>query len=144
MIEIYNKKIHSMDLKIKIVQETKENKLLTTILSGIGNYSALVLMAEIEDIDRFSTPRELCSYVGLVPSVRNSADKVMHGNMTKRGSRMMRWILTESIHSHIRYSSSSTITLFYNRVKKRRGASKATVVSAKKLLRWIWLYGRVV
>ena len=139
MIEIYNKKIHSLDLKIKeIVQDTKEMRLLTTI-PGIGNYSALVLMAEIGDINRFSTARELCSYAGLVLSVQNSADKVMHGSITKRGSKMMRWILTESIHSHIRYNPSSSITLFYNRIKKRRGVSKATIVATAKLLRWVIL-----
>ena len=137
MIEIY-KKNHSLDLKIKeIVQDTKEMRLLTTI-PGIGNYSALVLMAEIGDIHRFSTARELCSYAGLVPSVRNSADKVMHGNITKRGSKMMRWILTEAVHSHMRYNPKSPITLFYNRIKKRRGTSKATVAAAAKLLRWIY------
>lgn len=69
-------------------------RLLTTI-SGIGYYSAVLIVAEIDGVERFPDARHLCSYAGLVPSLRASADHVRHGNITKQGSPWLRWILVE-------------------------------------------------
>ena len=41
-------------------------------LRGIDQVSAIALVAEIGDINRFSHPRQLMSYLGLVPSERSS------------------------------------------------------------------------
>ena len=106
-------------------------------IPGIGNYSALVIAAEIGDIKRFHGSDKLCAYAGLVPSVRNSADKVIHGHITKRGSRMLRWILTEAVHVHVRHTDTN-ISRFYYKLAKKRGTSKATVAAAAKLLRVIY------
>jgi Transposase IS116/IS110/IS902 family len=46
-------------------------KLLTTI-PGIGYYSALFLVSEINDVNRFPDSYHLCSYAGLVPSTHSS------------------------------------------------------------------------
>jgi transposase len=42
---------------------------------GIGPYSAMVILAEIGDIERFHNKRALASYAGLTPSVRESAGR---------------------------------------------------------------------
>ena len=81
---------------------------------------------------------KLCAYAGIVPSVRNSADTIHHGNITRRGSGMLRWVLVEAIHSHTRHANNSVITKFYKRLAKKRGASKAAVAAASKLLRIIY------
>ena len=49
-------------------------RLLMTI-PGIGFINAMFIMAEIEDISRFPSYRNLASYAGLVPSLDASADK---------------------------------------------------------------------
>ena len=42
---------------------------------GIGPYAAMVILAEVGDVERFGDKRALCSYAGLTPVVRESAGK---------------------------------------------------------------------
>ena len=119
------------------VRESSDATLLTSI-PGVGRYTALTVSAEIGDVSRFSDSHRLCAYAGIVPSVRNSADVVHHGRITKIGSRMLRWILAEAVHTHARYAPDSDITAFYRRLSKRRGTAKATIAAASKMLRVIY------
>jgi transposase len=56
-------------------------KLLMTI-PGIGPLTAMFIIAEIEDISRFPSYRNLSSYAGLVPCLDASADKSRTGRIT--------------------------------------------------------------
>ncbi len=137
MIESLNIEINECDVRIADkVKRSKDAQLLKSI-PGIGDYSALVITAEIGEISRFNDSHKLCAYAGLVPSVRNSADKVVHGKITKQGSRIMRWILAEAVHTHVRYYPNTNVSKFYFKLAEKRGKSKATVATAAKLLRVI-------
>ena len=57
-------------------------KVLRT-LPGVGEFTALVMLAEIGDITRFGSARKLASWAGLTPTVRGSDLKVRHGNISK-------------------------------------------------------------
>ena len=59
-------------------------KVLRT-LPGVGEFTALVMVAEIGDITRFGSARKLASWAGLTPTVRGSDLKVRHGNITRAG-----------------------------------------------------------
>ena len=54
---------------------------------GVGQHTALGLIAEIGDFRRFSHPRELMSYLGLTPSEYSSGDQQHSGDITKCGNR---------------------------------------------------------
>lgn len=137
-IESHNRQVAAADVMVwRTVRESAEATLLMSI-PGIGRYTALVVSAEIGDVSRFAGPHALCSYAGIVPSVRNSADVVHHGRITKVGSRMLRWVLAEAVHTHVRYAPDSDITRFYKRLAKRRGTAKATIAAASKMLRVIY------
>ena len=56
-----------------------------TQLPGVGQYTALVLLAEIGDITRFGSARKLASWAGLTPTVRGSDRTVHHGHISKQG-----------------------------------------------------------
>jgi len=60
---------------------------ILTSIPGVGYYTALLLVAEIGDINRFPDAEKLCSYAGLVPSVRRSGGCTVYGRITKEGSR---------------------------------------------------------
>ena len=115
--------------------------LLMTIPS-IGYYSALLIVSEIGDINRFPDSHHLCSYAaGLIPSTHSSGGIITyHGNITKRGSKYMRWIMLECVHVHIirTNKNSNNISQFYTRLAKSKGNSKAAVAAASKLLRIIY------
>ena len=137
-IDYLTLQIAEANYKVCAAVKSNPDAMLIKTIPGIGDYSALVIASEIAGIERFNDSHKLCSYAGVVPSVRNSANTVHHGSITKRGSITLRWVLTECIHAHVIHAQSSDITIFYNRVKEKRGSSKATVAGASKLLRVIY------
>jgi transposase len=64
-------------------------------MRGIDLVSATAFLAEIGDLSRFRSPRELMAYLGLVPSEHSTGDKVKRGGITKAGNRRARRILVE-------------------------------------------------
>jgi transposase len=69
-------------------------------MRGIDLISATGFLAEIGDLSRFQTPRELMAYLGLVPSEDSTGDRIKRGPITKTGNRRARRILVESSWSY--------------------------------------------
>ncbi len=65
-------------------------------LRGIDTLTALALVAEIGDFDRFQTAAELMAFVGLVPSEHSSGEQRRQGSITKVGNSQIRRLLVES------------------------------------------------
>jgi len=108
-------------------------KLLISI-PGISYCSALTIMAEIGEIDRFISVKHLQSYAGLIPSTYNSGDKQIHGRITKRGSKWLRWIMIEAAYHQMNCKRIPGFGAYYNTLKKRKGSKTAAVATARKLL----------
>ena len=105
-------------------------------MTGVDVYSALLIRSEIGDVSRFSSYKKLISWAGLAPSLHQSGSVEYHGSITKKGSRMLRWIMVESARTAV--NSDSRLGEFYERVKQRRGGQKAIVAVACKMLKIIW------
>ena len=75
-----------------------ETQLLMTI-PGVSYYSALLIYAELGEIARFDGHKEVVSYAGLNPVIRESSDSRFEGGISKRGSGRIRWILVQSAHT---------------------------------------------
>jgi transposase len=69
-------------------------------LRGIDLVSSVGLVAEIGDLSRFSHPRQLMGYLGLVPSEHSSGERVRRGSITKTGNAHARRLLTEAAWSY--------------------------------------------
>lgn len=67
---------------------------------GISFLSAIGLASELGDLRRFSNPRQLMSYVGLVPSENSSGATTRRGALTKMGNAHVRWLLVEAAWSY--------------------------------------------
>lgn len=65
-------------------------------LRGVSFVTAVGLVAEIGDIRRFTHPRELMAYLGLVPSEYSSGASVRRGGITKAGNPHARRLLAEA------------------------------------------------
>jgi len=63
---------------------------------GIDTLSAMILLAEIVDFQRFRHPRELMAYLGLVPSEYSSGEVQRRGAITKAGNTYARRVLVEA------------------------------------------------
>lgn len=102
----YWQAVHSADervarLTVALVQSIAGWRFESVVLAlralrGIDYVSAIGLMAEIGDIGRFSHPRQLMSYLGLVPSEASTGERVRRGSITKTGNGHARRLLTEA------------------------------------------------
>lgn len=79
-------------------------------LRGIDTVSAAGLIAEIGDIQRFASPRQLMGYLGLVPSEHSSGNSVRRGSITKTGNGHARRLLTEAAWNY-RFPPQMSTTL---------------------------------
>jgi len=65
-------------------------------LRGVSFVTAVGLVTEVGDIRRFTHPRELMAYLGLVPSEYSSGPSVRRGGITKAGNPHARRLLAEA------------------------------------------------
>ena len=104
---------------------------------GIGEVSAFTLLAEIGNFKDFSSGDKLASWLGIVPRVYQSADHKVKRSITKRGSRLARWILIQVAHAAARMKDSVFFD-FYESKKDIIGKGKAAVALARKITTIIW------
>jgi transposase len=104
-------------------------------LPGVGEFTALVMVAEIGDISRFPSARKLASWAGLTPTVRGSDLKVRHGHISKQGSVWLRWVMNQAAQTAKR---SPGFAATYSSIAKRRGKKIATIAIARKLVTRAW------
>jgi len=92
-------------------------------LRGIDKLAAMVLLAELGDISRFDSPKQLMAFLGLVPSEHSSGGQRRQGGITKTGNGHARRMLVESAWSY-RFPPRQTYHL------KRKAASASEEAQA--------------
>jgi putative salt-induced outer membrane protein YdiY len=117
-------------------------------LRGIDKLAAIVLLAELGDISRFNSPRELMAFLGLVPSEHTSGARRRQGGITLTGNGHARRMLVESAWSY-RFPARQTMHL----KRKAVNASDNNVTTAeaydagwkseRKISDHDFLYGRL-
>lgn len=65
------------------------------VMKGIDTVSAVSILCATGDLRRFSSPRKLSAYFGLVPSEHSSGGSIRRGGITKTGNREVRRILDQ-------------------------------------------------
>ncbi|KXG75830.1 hypothetical protein AN618_17400 [Fervidicola ferrireducens] len=125
-------------LEADLFARAKENSNVKLLMGipGISVLSALTILAEIGPIFRFSSPKKLACYAGLVPSVHQSGKTRYTGNITKEGRSTLRWILVQCAQRAIQ--SKGKLQSFYFRLKEKKGHKIAIVATARKMLHIIW------
>ena len=86
-------------------------------LRGVAVVTAMTVLAELGDLTRFDSPRELMSFLGLVPSEHSSGGRRRQGGITKTGNGHVRRVLVEAAWNY-RFPARKTAHL-------RRKASAA-------------------
>lgn len=128
--------VEKVDVEIRARATLDEDVRLLLSLTGVSVYTALLIKSEIGDIGRFSNYKKLVSWAGLAPSLHQSGNVEYNGNITRQGSRMLRWIMVES--ARVASVHDARLGVFYERVKARRGDQKAVVAVACKMLKIVW------
>jgi len=132
LIDGLNEQIKSVNQVIRAWAKEDPQAQLLTSMPGIGIYSAAVIIADIGDIKRFDSPKQLCSYAGLVPSTRSSDTRVRHGRITKEGSPWLRWIMVSAAQRAP--CASPRLASFFERMLQQHGKKTARVALARKML----------
>lgn len=134
-------------------------------LRGVAAITAIGLVAEIGDLNRFEHPRKLMGYLGLVPSEHSSGERTSRGSITKTGNGHARRLLVEAawnyrfkarvgkaINARLEGLSEAVRTTAWKaqlRLTERfaalqkRGvqANKACVAVARELAGFVWAVG---
>src|SRR5437660_4440147 len=135
LIDALQGRIDRLDWEIRQRARSDPRVKVLTQLPGVGPFTALVILAEVGDISRFASARQLASWAGLTPTVRGS-DRVAHyGHISKAGSVWLRWVLCEAAQTAKR---SPQFAAACQRTAKRRGKKIATTAVARKLLTRAW------
>jgi transposase len=129
---------------------------------GVETLTALGLVTEIGDFQRFKRPRELSAWLGLVPSIHQSGESITRGGITKSGSQHARRLLVEAAWHYLRpprigqtlrnrqdgqpaevlqiaWHAQHRLYRTHTRLRERgKPANVATVAAARELSGFIW------
>ena len=134
-VDYLGKEIESIDKQIQaLISKRKEDLRIAMSIPGMGFTSASTILAEIGNFKDFKNGEKLAAYCGLVPSVYQSAGKLITGHITKHGSPHVRRMLIEVAHAISRTKADSKLKRFYFRIKSRHGAKVAIVALARKVI----------
>ena len=135
-IELLNAQVEMYDDEIRRLMDLLDSPILS--VPGIGYTLGAMILSEIGDIKRFSSPAKLLAFAGLEPSVYQSGKfNPASGKMVKRGSPFLRWALLQVAT----YAPASSVTFAAYYVKKRSEGKSPSVAHshvAKKLVRVIF------
>jgi transposase len=101
-------------------------------LRGVKLITAMSLTAELGDISRFDSPRQLMAYLGLVPSEESSGGTQKRGGITKAGNGRVRRLLVEAGWSY-RFPARRSLHL-QKKAEKATEQAKAIAWKAQKRL----------
>jgi transposase len=131
-------------------------------LRGFQLVAAMITVSELGDIHRFAHPRQLMTYLGLVPTEDSSGPRQRLGRISRCGNGHQRWLLTECAEHYalapkvskelarrqegqppevceLSWKAQNRLFLRFNRLLGRRlQRNKAKVAVARELCGFIW------
>jgi len=152
----------------ELVKDTRLFPLIKALQAfrGIRLITAVTIAAELADLKRFSSARQLMSFLGLVPSEHSSGQSQRRGRITRTGNGHVRRILTEAAWSyHYQPRMSKAIRQrnegvspgvqrlawraqkrlhkrLYHLVSKGKRREKAITAVARELAGFVWAVGQ--
>ena len=128
----------------QIREMTKENETVGLLMTmpGIGFVGATTIASYIDDIERFDGDfKRFSSYLGIIPSVHNSADTVRMGHITKRGPQELRTAFVQVAMGIIRQPQNTAewkLMKDYQTMKISKGSGRAIIALTRKVARIVF------
>jgi transposase len=132
LIDHLDQQVAALEADLTLSEADQQVVKLLKSMPGIGRITAIVILAEIGDIQRFDTPKALCHWAGLTPRVRKSDQVVRHGRITKQGSPYLRAALTRA--ATVASRTSKRWYHVHEKMLPRCGRTGAKVAVARRLL----------
>jgi transposase len=100
---------------------------------GIGELTAVTILAELGDCRRFSSSRHAVRYSGLDITVHQSDLRRAPGHLSRQGPPALRWALFEA--AQVARRPTSPDRAYYTQAADRLGSNRACLAVARKLLK---------
>ena len=135
-IELLDSQLKQVEAEMTDIMKFNDSVLMT--IPGIGYINGGMILGEIGDINRFSSPGKLLAFAGLDPSVYQSGNfQAKRTRMSKRGSRVLRYALMNAAHNVVK--NNATFKAYYDaKMAEGRTHYNALGHCAGKLVRVIW------
>lgn len=98
-------KLERLDKRIEELaskEEYRESVKKLCCFIGVKTHTALSVLVEVGDFQRFASAQKFASYLGLVPGEDSSGDGQTRLGITKDGNRHVRMLLTEASQCYAR------------------------------------------
>ncbi len=135
-IELLDSQLFDTELEMANIVTCLHSVIMT--IPGIGFINGGMILGEVGDIHRFSTPNKLLAFAGLDPVVYQSGNfQAKRTRMSKRGSKVLRYALMNAAHNVVK--NNATFKAYYD-AKRAEGRSHYNALGhcAGKLVRVIW------
>jgi len=106
---------------------------LIDAIYGVGELTAITILAELGDVRRFQNSRDVVRYAGLDITVYQSDSHRAPGHLSRQGPPALRWALYEAAQ-RARFPASPDRP-YYNQLAARIGGNRACLALARKLLK---------
>lgn len=140
-LQFLNEKISFLETKIRELSRNDEIISLLRNIPGIGEISAFAIRAKVDDISRFVSARNLCSYFGFAVREHQSGEVFSKGRINKMGNSFIRKLVVQGAQS-IKSRHPEYYALFYPNMAKKypelKKCQKLTVAVARKLLTFVF------
>ena len=135
-IALLDSQLNSVEAELTEITRFNDSVIMT--IPGIGYINVGMILGEIGDIHRFSSPSKLLAFASLDPSVYQSGNYwVKRTRMSKRGSRVLRYALMNAAHNVVK--NNSTFKAYYDaKIAESQTHYNALRHCAGKLVRVIW------
>ncbi len=130
LFEELNLEIKKLDDELEKEANKDEKAKLLFTHSGIGWLTAMAIVHTLGDVRRFRKGEQVVAFVGLDPLEKSSGEKKRIGQISKHGSRILRFLLGQAAQT----TRDKRLKQHYSQVSRRRGKPKAKVAAARKLL----------
>jgi transposase len=164
MVHCINR-VEMLDTEVEQLAQTQQYKERVGVLRcyvGIDTLTAMSIILEIFNFQRFDSPRSLMSYLGLTPSESSSGGKISKGSITKAGNKFIRRLLNETAwhyrHAYlpskklkerrtgqpqwaIDIADKAAVRLTRRRrylIEKGKAVCKVNIAIARELIGFIW------
>ena len=135
--ELLDEQLETVEAKLAERAAADEQVQLLESVPGLGHYSAVAISSRIGNVERFKHADSLANFFGLTPGCNNSGENTKRlGSITKRGSKMVRYLLNQAVIKVLRYDGA--MRTWFKRIKRRRGAKIARVAVMRRLATILW------
>jgi transposase len=100
---------------------------------GVGALTSVTILAELGDVSRFSSSREVVRYAGMDITVHAPDKRRAPGHLSRQGPPALRWALYEAAQAATRAGSPDRD--YYRQAAERPGHNRACLAVARKLLK---------